>query len=515
MADRAQPLSPIAGFGAAGFVAALLFGALGVVAGYAPESAPLGTSDWAAVRFTVLQSVLSSVISVMLAVPLARALHRRSFPGRAVLISLLGAPFLLPVIVAVMGLLSVFGRSGWINDALAGVGLPTMTIYGLHGVVLAHVFFNLPLATRLLLQGWANIPAEQFRQAAQLGFSDKDVRRHLEWPMLRRAVPGAAAIIFAICVSSFAVALTLGGGPKATTVELAIYQAFRFDFDLSKAANLGLVQLGLAIGAGLLALLLAKDGAVTGAGLGRVQERWDGKTPVARGLDSMWITLGALFLLVPMGAIVAKGGFGILDLPVAVWRSAVSSIIIAVSSAAICMTLALSIAVAAVRHRWIEGIGLVAIASSPLVIGTGLFIVLYPFVAPDTLAFPVTALVNAVMALPFALRALIPSMAETHATFARLGTSVGLSRMQFFRLVMMPRARPVLGFAGGLAAALSMGDLGVVTLFAASDQATLPLQVFRLMGAYRMGDAAAAAVLLALLSFGAFWMCDAWGRKRA
>jgi len=75
--------------------------------------------------------------------------------------------------------------------------------------------------------------------------------------------------------------------------------------------------------------------------------------------------------------------------------------------------------------------------------------------------------------------------------------------------------RAPLGFAVGLAAALSMGDLGVVALFAATDEATLPLQIFRLMGAYRMDAAAGAALLLALLSFGVFWICDVWGRRNA
>ena len=91
--------------------------------------------------------------------PVARALARRSFPGRAALITLMGAPFLLPVIVAVLGLLAVFGRAGWLNDALAGIGLGRIDIYGLQGVVLAHVFLNLPLAVRLILQAWQAIPA--------------------------------------------------------------------------------------------------------------------------------------------------------------------------------------------------------------------------------------------------------------------------------------------------------------------------------------------------------------------
>jgi thiamine transport system permease protein len=156
----------------------------------------------------------------------------------------MGAPFILPTLVAVLGLIAVFGRGGLLNQALAGLGLPPVSIYGPHGVVLAHVFYNLPLATRLILQGWLSIPVERFRLAASLGFSAADVQRRLEWPMLRDVVPGAFLVIFLICLTSFAVALTLGGGPRATTVELAIYQAFRFDFDLGRAALLAVLQFG-------------------------------------------------------------------------------------------------------------------------------------------------------------------------------------------------------------------------------------------------------------------------------
>ena len=60
-----------------------------------------------------------------------------------------------------------------------------------------------------------------------------------------------------------------------------------------------------------------------------------------------------------------------------------------------------------------------------------------------------------------------------------------------------------------------MGDLGVVTLFAAPDQATLPLQLYRLMGAYRMEDAAAAGLLLLGLSLTLFWLFDGGGHERA
>ena len=271
MADRAVPLGATL---AAAAVLALTLGTLAAVFSRATDTSGLGPGDLAAIRFTLLQAALSAAISVGLAIPVARALARRRFSGRRVLITLLGAPFILPVIVAVIGLLAVFGRAGLVNDGLAAFGLGPVSIYGLHGVVLAHVFFNLPLATRLLLHGWQAIPAERYRLAASLNMGTSDIGRFLERPMLRAVVPGAALAVFLICLTSFAVALTLGGGPRATTVELAIYQAFRFDFDLGRAAMLATVQFGLCLAAvGLAGAVTRPEG--FGAGLDRVVARWD------------------------------------------------------------------------------------------------------------------------------------------------------------------------------------------------------------------------------------------------
>lgn len=515
MAYSAQQINPWFGLGAATCVAVLILGTLGVVAWNAPDAGRLGPSDWAAVRFTVSQAVLSAALSVLFAVPVAKALSRRQFFGRNLLITLLGAPFLLPVIVAVMGLLAVFGRSGWVSQGLEFFGLPVIPIYGFHGVVIAHVFFNLPLATRILLQGWASIPAERFRLAAQLGFKGRDIQRHLELPMLRRAMPGAFAIVFAICLSSFAVALTLGGGPRATTVELAIYQAFRFDFDLGKAALLASMQLVMAGSAALLALWMSRAHSGFGKGLDRKIQRWDGNSTAARSSDVLVILIAVLFLLVPLSAVGARGFAALPYLPLSVWMSGWLSIKVAILSATLAFVMSLSIALTAVRFRWVESVGLLAIAASPLVIGTGLFIVIFPFSAPQDWAMVVTACVNAVMALPFALRVLIPAVQDVCADFGRLSASLGLTRWAMLRLVILPRVRAPMGFAVGLSAALSMGDLGVVALFAGTGEATLPLQIYRLMGAYRMDAAAGAALLLALLSFGAVWICDVWGRRNA
>lgn len=509
-------ISSKAGISAALLVCALILLALIAVISRAEAGTGLGPSDWSAIRFTVVQAACSSFLSVCLAVPVARALARRRFAGRGMLVTLLGAPFILPVIVAVLGLLAVFGRSGWVNAVLEAVGLPTVSIYGFHGVVLAHVFFNMPLATRLLLQGWQNIPAEQFRLVAQLRMTPRAVFRAVEVPMLGQIVPGALALVFVVCLTSFAVALTLGGGPRATTIELAIYQAFRFDFDLGRAALLSVVQLVLAGGIAVMALWLVPALSVSG-GLDRMMPRWDARGGMQRLLDTGVIALAALFLLVPLGAVVLRGVMGLPDMPTAVYRAAGTSVVVAFASTVLLLALALPMAgwIAGRKNTRLEALGLFGLAASPLMVGTGWFIVINPYADPFAFALPVTILVNAMMALPFALRIFVPPLRATAQQYGRMSMMLGLGGWGLWRVVLLPRLRPQIGFAAGLSGALSMGDLGVIALFADPERVTLPLQMVRLMGAYRMDAAAGAALILLALSLGIFWLCDKGGRMHA
>lgn len=494
-------------------VAALTLGSAALTAGHATDWS-LGPADGAALRFTLVQAALSALLSCLLAIPLARALARRRFVGHLLLIRLLAAPFLLPVVVAVLGLLAVFGRAGPINAALGAFGLPPLSIFGLHGVVLAHVFLNLPLATRMILQGWQSIPAERFRLALTLGMPPSAQLRHLEWPMLRAVLPGALATVFLLCLTSFAVALTLGGGPRASTIELSIYQALRFEFDLGRAALLAVLQFALCAAVTLVTLRLA-TGAGFGPGLGRALHV---PAPVGwrRLLDGGVIVIACVFLLGPLIAVVLRGLPGLAEMPLGIWPALMRSLVVAIASALLACTIALTLALAVVRgETWLELTAMLPLSASGLVIGTGLFLAVHPVISPETLALPVALAVNAAMALPYLFRLLLPETRALVADYGRLSDSLGLSGLARLRLVTLPRLARPLGFGAGLAAALSMGDLGVIALFASERSETLPLLIQRLMGAYRMQAAAGAALVLVVASFALFWAFDRWGASRA
>ncbi|MGL4198722.1 MAG: thiamine/thiamine pyrophosphate ABC transporter permease [Allorhizobium sp.] len=467
--------------------------------------------------FTLWQAFLSTLFSVGLALPVASALARQpDFPGRIWLIRLMAVPMGLPVLIGALGLIGIFGRSGIVNDALSTLGLSQpISIYGLTGILVAHVFFNLPLATRLMLSALERVPAEYWRMSASLGLSPLSTFRFIEWPVLARVIPGAAGLIFMLCVTSFTLVLIFGGGPAATTIEVAIYQALRFDFNPERAVSLALLQITVTavILAALSRLPAASD---TGVTSGRRFPRFDGRRPVVRAADALLLLLAGLFLVLPLGQVVVSGlqaDLGRIVSQVAFRQAALTSLAVALASGLIATLLAYATVaarteIASARQRsagtTLISLALAMVSSLVLlvptsVLATGWFLALRPRGEIATFAPYVVAGINALMALPFAVRVLEPAYREHRARTGRLAESLGLSVGQRWRRVDWPVLQRPFRTALAFAMALSLGDLGAVALFGSENIATLPALIYAQMGSYRSTDADGLALLLGLI----------------
>ena len=463
-------------------------------------------SDIAAIRFTVLQAILSAILSVAVAIPTSRALARQNFKGREVLISILSAPFILPVIVAISGVLFIFGREGLFNQFLGSLGQQSVSIYGLSGILLVHVFFNLPLAVRILLFGWGAIPIEHYRVARGLNLNAWAGSNHrIADACLPRAA--ATAIIFVICLSSFAVALLLGGGPRATTVELAIYQAFRFDFDIAKAGQLALVQTGFAAVAIIISFAVMKR---LNVGIGYLPTEPMGHSRTMRLVDLGMILTVSIFMLAPIFAVIYRGLPHLAELPTSVWSAAATSVFIALPSAVLCILISVFMA-----HRLGESISILALSISPLVLGVGLFVIIRPYINPFDVTLLIVVLLNAVLAVPFTLRLILPEIQKSRSDFGCLSRTMRMSVWGMWVWVILPRLYRPLGFSFGLALALSLGDLGVIVLLGNPENATLPYQIMQLRTGYRLNAAAGASVLLLMMCLFAIVTFDGLGRRYA
>ncbi|NTG29191.1 thiamine/thiamine pyrophosphate ABC transporter permease ThiP [Agrobacterium rhizogenes] len=468
-------------------------------------------------RFTLLQATLSTLLSILLAIPVARALARQPlFPGRLWLIRLMAVPMGLPVLIGALGLLGIWGRQGILNQALTGLGLSQpVSIYGLTGILLAHVFFNLPLAARLILAGLERVPAEYWLMAGGLGMRPASVFRFIEWPVLRGLIPGIAGLIFMLCATSFTLVLTLGGGPAATTIEVAIYQALRFDFDPGRAVTLSLLQIAVTAAIlGAMALMPAPDD--HGPTSGRATRRIDGTLPAARWIDSALLLLAALFIGLPLASVVITGlKADLLKLvsQTIFLQATATSLAIALAAGLLAVLISFAIvrarATISAEHRKAPGLRGLAIALSgtsslvllvpPIVLATGWFLALRPLGDPARFAALLIVIINALMALPFVIRVIEPAYIVHRRRTERLAASLGLQGAARLRLVDWPGLRKPFFTALSFAMALSLGDLGAVALFGSDSLMTLPWLVYSKLGSYRTNDADGLAFILGLV----------------
>jgi len=469
---------------------------------------------WRILQFTLWQAGLSTVLSIVLALPVALALARRpSFPGRIWVIRLMALPMGLPVLIGALGLIGIWGRQGIVNSLLLKLGLEQpVSIYGLSGILLAHVFFNLPLAARLLLAALERQPAEYWLLSSSLGMRPLSVFRLIEWPAARRVIPGIAGLIFMLCATSFTLVLVLGGGPAATTLEVAIYQSLRFDFDPPRAIALSLLQIGITA-AILFGIALFPNADDADAVAGRATRRFDGRTIGTRIWDAIAILLATIFLILPFASIALAG------LRANLWRlissaaflqAAWTSFTIAITAGL--LTIFTSLAIISAREAVADmkrpgsgargfsavlgGMSSLVLLVPPVVLGTGWFLMLRPFGDVARFAPVLVAIINMLMALPFVMRVLAPAI-ETHRTrTTRLSASLGISGIsKLWRIDLPVLAKPLLT-AFSFAMALSLGDLGAVALFGSNDLTTLPWLVYSRLSSYRTNDADGLALIL-------------------
>ncbi|MEO8881971.1 MAG: hypothetical protein ABI377_00905, partial [Devosia sp.] len=148
-------------------------------------------------RMTAIQAGLSTVLSLIVGVALAWALNRLRFFGRGLVIGLFASAIVTPGLIVAFGLLTVWGRSGWIN-AVAHVlgGNIDMPIFGLGGILAAHVVLDGAFAARILLARLDAIPQTRLKMGQSLGLATAVRFRVIDWPAIRGTVPGLAAIIF-------------------------------------------------------------------------------------------------------------------------------------------------------------------------------------------------------------------------------------------------------------------------------------------------------------------------------
>ncbi|PHO20661.1 thiamine/thiamine pyrophosphate ABC transporter permease ThiP [Aggregatibacter actinomycetemcomitans] len=469
--------------------------------------------------FSFGQALLSALLSLFFGVLLARAFYYVDFPGKSFLLRIMSLTFVLPVLVAIFGLIGIYGASGWIAQSLGLFGETWQgSIYGLSGILTAHLFFNIPLAAKLFLQSLKAIPYEQRQLAAQLNIRGWRFVRLVEWYYLRRQILPTFSLIFMLCFTSFTVVLTLGGGPQYTTLETAIYQAILFEFDLPKAALFALLQF-------VFCLLLFSLGSLFSSTAQTALSspyRWlDSSKSAVKIFHVFLLVMFLLFMLSPLlnimvSALASEKLFTAWHNP-QLWKALGYSLTIAPTSALLALLMAVALLLLSRRLQWLYYVktaqfiinaGMVILAIPILVLAMGLFLLLREIDFNNAYLFAIVVVCNALSAMPFVLRILTEPFNNNMLYYERLCNSLGILGWQRFRLIEWHDLRAPLKYAFALAFALSLGDFTAIALFGNQDFTSLPHLLYQQLGSYRHQDAAVTAGILLLLCGGIFALIE-------
>ncbi len=471
-----------------------------------------GTAPWSesffrhVILFTYGQALLSAVLSAIVGIGAALVYTETDFPGRRLLWRLSLIPFALPTLLVALGFVAVWGQGGWV-----GRHLPAGFLFGWTGILLGHVFLNFPL----FLKGVGTALLESTREAERAALSLGASRlRCLFTITLRRAAPeirSAFVLSFLYCASSFLIVLFLGGGPRFTTLEVAVYQAVKIQFDLPLAIRVAAIQ--ALVSMILYGLFLRKPASLPADSGSEFLPLYGFRMPMARRLWlSFWAAALSLLVAAPLAALVGEGALSLssMDFP-SLGRATLQSVELAALTCLIALCLALPLAYASHRAEsslaracfaWMANL---PVSASTLLLTVGWAIAFEE--RRDWLGGSLVpaAVVQAVMALPIVFRVLRDGFSRIAPELYPAAASLGASPPAILRTLELPLLRRALGLAAVLTLSFSLGEVGAVLLFGGGGIETLPLWIFHLMGRYQFGPAYGAALVLLLLMGMLFW----------
>ena len=342
----------------------------------------------------------------------------------------------------------------------------------------------------------------------------------MELPAVKSTAFSVFLLVFMMCFTSFVIVLGLGGGPRYTTLEVAIYQALRFDFDIGRAVVLSLIQLMICtVFMYIISNFINKDLFIHNKS--NNSHRFDIKSTSGKIIDLLFLFIFIVIVVLPLLTIVYSGineRFLYVIYSEQFWNSFYYSILISLSSALLGLIFATGILTGCFHFKYIKKndsliskfimLGNVSMLLPPFIFITGLFIILRDISDFYNMATILTILVNAFMALPFILAILYQPVLSFSDKEMYLCQNLGIKGWNFFKIICWGRIRNAVGYALALAATMSWGDLSVVTLFGNSNYSTLPYLIYQNFSNYKVNDASAIAFIVLLMSYTLFWLIE-------
>ena len=225
----------------------LLLPVVAIFAGTAP-GALLGSLDdpaaLDALRLSLLCSLAAVAIIVVVGTPAAYLLATRSFRGRALVVTAIELPLVLPPAVAGIGLLAALGPNG----VLGGIARDRLVLQTA-GVVVALTFVAAPFFLRQAQAAFEALDRSWLDASRTLGASEARTFLRVAVPTARSGLAAGLALAWGRALGEFGATLMFAGSFRGITqtAPLAIYERFATEFDVALALSAVLVGISAAL----------------------------------------------------------------------------------------------------------------------------------------------------------------------------------------------------------------------------------------------------------------------------
>ncbi|NKF21681.1 sulfate ABC transporter permease subunit CysW [Solimonas marina] len=205
----------------------------------------------AAIRLTLLTAGIAVPMNLLFGVAAAWAITKFTFPGKALLVSLIDLPFSVSPVVAGLSFILIFGRHGWFGPWLFDHDI--RIVFAMPGIVIATVFVTFPFIARELIPLMQEQGTDHEQAALTLGASGWQTFWRVTLPNIKWGLLYGVLLCTARAMGEFGAVSVVSGHIRGETntmplhVEI-LYNEYAFSAAFAVASLLAvfaLVTLGL------------------------------------------------------------------------------------------------------------------------------------------------------------------------------------------------------------------------------------------------------------------------------
>lgn len=490
--------------------------------------------------FTFYQALLSTALTIILALPGSYLLSRYSFPGKRVILAASLVPFVIPSLVLAVGLIAIFGWSGSMNgltgmiEGLVNVEITRIDLVGTRTIILiGHIFFNFPIALRILHARYMNMDQDLSKASRSLGAGKIRTFFSVTLPQMKYSLLAASSLIFTFCFLSFGIVVMLGGLNHTIEVELkSLFTGLTVE-KFHHAGALLIIETVIVLFTTLV-YVWSSSRETSRAEIAFRNQGNEGNRmgPWQRIGVLLYILIIFVMVIYPLLIIFIRSFFGngtILDAPsLEFYRailsmqkqpetsvSPVDSIRNSLMFGLLTMIFSLPLSYLTARamklrggvsKRTLDMLLLFPLGASSIALGYGLVKTYSVGPIEITGTWYIIVLVHLVIAYPIGARSIYSSMMSIPSDIKRASRSLGASPLETFIRIELPLLMPGILVAAVFAFAVSMGELGATLMVSGPEFETMPIYLYdTIEGAGRnLGPMYAFSVIYMAITFVSF-----------